>query len=140
MVSSALENKERILTVLEHVQDVTEGQLGVMIGFADILGQLGAQEIPFLVREPVDIFGEIRHEKKADYSRNGSRQTLEDEHPSPTAVTTDTVHLTDSSGKDTAKGTGKSGGAEEKTEALLRLAASIPHTHEVKTCQCQLSA
>lgn len=108
-----------------------------MIGFSDILGQLRAQVIPFLVVKPSDLLGEIGHEEKAGQTNDGCEQTLDNEYPSPAIVAADTCHLADSSGQDTTEGTGEGGGAEEKAEALLGLATGVPHAHQVKACECQ---
>lgn len=59
-------------------------------------------------------------------------ETLEDEDPGPAVESTNTVHLHDATGEETAKGTGGSGGREEDGHAETALVALIPHGDAVR--------
>lgn len=103
-----------------------------MISFPDIPGQLGTQEIPFLVIEPFDLLGEIGHEEETEQANNRRKQAFNDKDPSPASKAADSIHLADSCGENTTESTSQSGGAEEEAKSLLGFASGIPHTHEIK--------
>ncbi|GKT76356.1 hypothetical protein ColTof4_08779 [Colletotrichum tofieldiae] len=116
----------------EGVGDVLHGAVDVALvevlgGAALLVGDEAALNTNALLGgEETGVLGPVENHPPAEDADENRGQALDDEDPSPAGLTTNTVHLGDGGGKETAEGAGQGGGREEDGGADADLRALVP--------------
>lgn len=76
---------------------------------------------------------EVRDEEEGQRGNDNGRNAFQDEYPSPVLEASNTVHVRDRAGQESAEGPCCQNRAPEYGESLLGLVPLIPETYEVET-------
>lgn len=122
-----------MLTVPKNVHDVSPAKGFVASGVSAISGESVLDECTLFLTQPFHVLGEIRDGEKQKQGHDTSQGAFEDEDPSPATVASQTIHISNGSGEQAAKGSCQVGGTEEQTEPRLSFTPLIPHAQQVET-------
>lgn len=106
-----------------HVEGIRENR-SILLETSENLLALG-------VVEELGSVGVVVHDKESHDSEDESDETLNDEDPSPAIKTTKTLHLHDTTSKETTESTSSSSSREENSHAETALMSLIPESDVV---------
>lgn len=120
------------LVVLEDIGDIFSAHFAFHGRGTLFAAETVCDEVLLLRGKPVTVFGEVGKNEEECCADDTGEDAFEDENPSPSLVSSNSVHLSNGCSKQTSECTSKSSAREEEAVSSLCFRSQVPSAQEVE--------